>query len=325
MGKTSIEWTDHSWPIVNGCRRISPGCESCYAERLISTRLSKQPKYAGLAVYGDHGPRWTGESRLWVPHLDMPLKLRKPSRIFVADMGDLFYEKVTNEEIAAVFGVMAAAPRHTFQVLTKRPERMAEWFLWIAEHARQNALAAPDDPWWPVRDCLGYAGRILGREPQGGASQNWPLRNVWIGVSVENQEYADARIPVLLEIPAAVRFLSIEPQLGPVDLTRLTIVKPRPPNGPGVYLNALTGHVAGPDEVLPAHVDWVIVGGESGPAARPFDLEWAYGIAAQCKVAGVPIFYKQGGAGHACEHSRKGGCLACMPTDLALAAREFPR
>ena len=134
MGKTSIEWTDHSWPIINGCRRISPGCGGargvggCYAERLISTRLSKTKKYGGLARFGKNGPQWTGATRLWLPDLDMPIRLRKPSRIFVADMGDLFYEAVTNEEIAAVFGVMAAASHHTFQVLTKRATRMREWF-----------------------------------------------------------------------------------------------------------------------------------------------------------------------------------------------------
>src|SRR5579859_4094064 len=115
MGKnTGIEWTDHSWPVVNGCRRVSPGCGGasgiggCYAERLISTRLRHMPKYRGLAVFGQHGPRWTGESRLWLPDLDMPLRVRTPARFFVANMGDLFFEAVTNEEIAAVYGVMTA-------------------------------------------------------------------------------------------------------------------------------------------------------------------------------------------------------------------------
>ena len=159
MGKTSIEWTDVSWPVINGCRRVSRGCENCYAERLAATRLAHLPKYQGLAVIkrgppkvlrrdfadgsvglrqvdGKARPQWTGEARLWAKDLDMPLRLRKPSRIFVCDMGDLFYEEVPDEQIAAVFGVMAACPQHTFQVLTKRPERMREWFRWVEATSR---------------------------------------------------------------------------------------------------------------------------------------------------------------------------------------------
>lgn len=144
MGKTSIEWCDYSWPIANGCRRVSPGCGGasgvggCYAERLISTRLSKTPKYQGLAVFGEHGPRWTGDARFWMKSLTDPVLLRAPSRIFVADMGDLFFEKVTNEEIALVYAVASHEMRHTFQILTKRPERAAEWYEWLTGEAYKN-------------------------------------------------------------------------------------------------------------------------------------------------------------------------------------------
>jgi protein gp37 len=306
MGKTTIEWCrnddgslGHSWPIVNGCRRVSPGCGGargvggCYAERLISTRLRKTKKYGGLATFTAHGPQWTGESRLWLPDLTMPLKLRKPSRIFVADMGDLFYEEVDVDEIAAVFGVMAAAPRHTFQVLTKRSTRMREvmlspafraqvaMFKRLAESRRIEAYFGlpPEDTGAP--DYL-----VVSEE---GAAVPWPLPNVHLGVSVEDQKRADERIPDLCAIPAAIRFLSCEPLLERVDI--------------GAFLWE-SGHLDRDTmEWVPGgflrHArarSWVIVGGESGPGSRPFDLQWARRILADCAKAGTPAFFKQAGA-----------------------------
>lgn len=235
MNKTSIAWTDYSWPVVNGCRRISPGCEHCYAERLAATRLCKTPKYKGLSVFGEHGPRWTGETRLWEHDLDGPLKLRTPSKIFVADMGDLFYEGVSDETIATVFGVMRRCSQHTFQVLTKRPER-ARAFDWS------------------------------GCPP-----------NIWIGVSAEDQQRADERIPILLSIPAAVRFVSYEPALEAVSFAPWLF---RPYDDP---------------RRLRIGLDWVICGGESGPDARPFDLAWARTVRDDCNTVGVPFFMKQFG------------------------------
>lgn len=231
MGKnTSIEWCDHSWPVLNGCRRKSAGCVNCYAERLTATRLRHLPKYAGLAVYTAGGPRWTGASRLWKSDLAMPFRIRKPSRIFVADMGDLFFEENSFEDIAAVFGVMAACSQHTFQVLTKRPERAAEWSRWLeteavdegsgrfvyrAEACRREALehfpAVLDGSTPPAlrerRTLMGY-------------DQRWPLPNVHLGVSVESQPTADERIPLLRKLPAALRFVSAEPLLASVDLSQ---------------------------------------------------------------------------------------------------------
>lgn len=287
MGVTSIEWTDVSWPVVNGCRRKSPGCENCYAERLAATRLSKTAKYRGLAIYGQNGPRWAGESRLWVKDLDMPLRLKKPSRIFVADMGDLFYERVTNEEIAAVFGVMAASPRHTFQVLTKRPERMLEWFKWV-NRTRSSMTSADfctaaavnrgvkvpmvsDACWW---ERCGV----------------WPLPNVHIGVSVEDQKRADERIPLLLQTPAALRFLSVEPLLEAVRIRGLIMSSPRPGececgHGHGFTRCPNTGGVAraidprrspscpGFRRAVGEGIHWCIVGGESGPGSRPCHVD----------------------------------------------------
>ena len=304
MGKTSIEWTDHSWPVVNGCRRTSPGCENCYAERLSATRLSQTPKYKGLAVMKapppkvlrrerrdgsvqlvklqpPGRPRWTGESRLWVPHLDMPLRLKKPSRIFVADMGDLFYEKVTNEEIAAVFGVMVSCPQHTFQILTKRAARMRDWFEWVRE---KRGGRGGGFPLGIALDLSAVAGKEVLRWPRAGIMDEelrWPLPNVWLGVSVEDQQRADERIPILLDTPAAIRFVSAEPLLGPVDLRR-RIVENR-----AAGTNSLE---------MVSGIDWIIVGGESGPGARPFDLAWAAALVDQCAAAGAACFVKQLGS-----------------------------
>lgn len=308
MGVTSIEWTDLSWAVVNGCRRKSAGCEACYAERLAATRLRHMPQYKGLAVYGKNGPRWTGETRLWTPYLTMPLRRRKPSRIFVADMGDLFYEGVTDIDVAAVWGVMAACPQHTFQILTKRPERMLSWlteYMPALAMDERGIASAPCEHETVLRaafDALGGdegEGRRLAsawdrmraaqRTRESGAP--WPLPNVWLGTSVEDQKTANDRIPSLLQTPAAVRFVSYEPALGPVDFTRISRsnvgrnalrVEPR-------LWNGLTPR---PEQYL----DWIIVGGEAGPGARPFDLAWARSTVKQCREAGARAFVKQLGA-----------------------------
>jgi len=311
-----IEWCDDTWPVLNGCRRVSEGCRHCYAEQLVATRLRQTPKYKGLAVYTDGGPRWTGESRLWLPHLDEPLRIRKPKRIFVCNMGDLFFEGNSNEDIAAVFGVMAASSQHVFQVLTKRPQRAAEWF---------EGFAAAGGASQPVRAALAARARGITDERVNGCIDGqfapWPLRNVWLGVSVENQETADERIPALLRLPAALRFISAEPLLSPIDLTTISersastanIVFTRDALRPNAF--------AAIDYAQGNRLDWVIVGGESGHDARPFDLAWARSLGEQCAAAGVAYFFKQGGKSLACEHDRKGGCLECLPQ---LSARQFP-
>lgn len=284
MNLTNIGWCDCSWPIVNGCRRISPGCERCYAERLIATRLKWLQKYVGLADMGVVGtPHWTGETRLWEPDLLAPLKRKKPARVFVADMGDLFYDGVDNAKIAAVFGVMAAAHWHTFQVLTKRPERFERWMSWL----RAGVLPIAAE----LRTCTLAAAQIL-RESFGpyvgpGARGEiaWPLPNVWLGVSVESRDYLH-RIDTLRETPAALRFLSLEPlleDLGPINL---------------------------------AGIGWVIVGGESGPSHRECDPIWIENIVAQCRCAGVPVFVKQAAG-------RRPGMQGNM-ADWVWSLKEFP-
>lgn len=328
---TSIGWTDATWPVINGCRRCSPGCENCYAERLIATRLSKTPKYQGLAVYKESGPRWTGESRLWAPHLDWPLRWRKPRKIFVADMGDLFFESVTNEEIAAVFGVMAACPQHQFQVLTKRPERMREWYKWVERqraelvdgshlrsvHAVDGEIGAHLAAWETCRRaCAAATGRF-------GSQQRrfWPLHNVWIGVSVESQKYADERIPILLDTPAAIRFVSYEPALEAVDFSVYMPAWFCDACGHFMQGRGDAGAAVDEDEADPQcskcyslnvrheGLSWVIVGGESGPKARPFNVEWARTVVRQCADAEVPCFVKQ---------------LGSVPMDTTENARLWP-
>lgn len=242
---TGIEWTDATWNPVTGCEKVSPGCDHCYALTL-AERFRGAPGH-----YFEHG----FDVQLRPDKLDQPLRWRRPRRIFVNSMSDLFHKDIPDEYIARVFAVMAFAPQHTFQLLTKRHARMRsllsspgfEMLLWAAMVDLPAARAKPDVL------CVDF-------EPV-----DWPLPNVWLGVSVENQQWADTRIPALLATPAAVRFISAEPLLGPV---------------------------AFPAESL----DWVIVGGESGKGARPMHPGWARQIRYQCELVGTPFLFKQWGS-----------------------------
>ena len=317
---------------------MSPGCENCYAERMAARFADPGAPFDGFAWRGKNGPRWTGKLTLVADKLTDPLRWRKPCRIFVNSMSDLFHEALTDEEIAAVFGVMAACPHHTFQVLTKRAERMAQWFEWI----KRSARFCP-----PQALCQDHGGNHVGRNLRAKRLEDvppWPLRNVWIGVSAEDQQRADERIPHLLRCPAAVRFLSAEPLLGPVRLSDEWLRCP----GGAEYGHGFSRTVVHADGCCAnaARVDWTIVGGESGPGARLMDLAWARSIVAQCKSAAVPVFVKQLGAA-ACDarngiagaqlsipqeaaglvslrlRDRKGGDMSEWPEDLRI--REFPK
>lgn len=227
---SSIEWTDETWNPAVGCARRSPGCENCYAERLAARLVRMEAGRGRQSVYlpvvdAERG-RWNRKGAQVPDRLDWPLGKRKPLRIFVCSMSDLFFEEHPFEFIAAVFGVMAATPRHTFQVLTKRPRRMLEFFAWLGDRRaalKQCFLRAsthiPDDGAWK-------RWRDQGRHAYDGDFP-WPLTNVHLGVSIEDQQRADERIPVLLECPAAVRFLSCEPLLERVDLS--TWIRPLAP------------------------------------------------------------------------------------------------
>jgi protein gp37 len=327
---SKIEWTDATWPVVKGCDYVSPGCANCYAAGLIH-RHSKHPNpkislpLAGLTT--ERG-RWTGKVYLNEPHLEDPLKWQKGRMIFVPSHGDLFHADVPDEFIDRVFAVMASASQHTFQVLTKRVERMAAYMRRVSEHGAaakdryvtelrnyhmerlegyQEGFTLPSSPTAELRFIYDSACRQeasfqrnpkpLGHGFSGGEFhwRKWPLSNVWLGTSVENQATADERIPHLLKVPAAVRFLSVEPLLGPVDLSKWLAC-----NCPGDYPRADGGpHNRWCPMALDAYVPriaWVIVGGESGPNARPCRIEWIRSIVKQCKAAGVPCFVKQLGS-----------------------------
>jgi protein gp37 len=289
--ETKIEWTDATWNPIRGCSRVSPGCENCYAERTAARFSGEGLAYEGLATISKNGPRWTGEVRLIPEHVTDPIRWTRPRRIFVNSMSDLFHEKLTDGTIALIFAVMAMAPQHTFQVLTKRPKRMARWFDG-AEPLVAGEIKA-----------LALAGKLGERWKQGALPElpAWPLPNVWLGTTVEDQERANERIPHLLSTPAAVRFLSCEPLLGPVDLNRVDFTKAgwRAVNGfpEPTAESAFARWQNRPMRAkLRNGVDWVIVGGESGPGARPCAEEWITDVVKQCKAARVPVFVKQLGA-----------------------------
>lgn len=299
---TSIEWTDATWSPVTGCTKVSAGCKHCYAEG-VAERFWGERKFTDVRCHPER--------------LEAPLHWRKPRRVFVNSMSDLFHEDVQAEFIGRVFAVMALCPQHTFQILTKRPQRMADLFA--------DGIVGPVRGWaeqiaWErTRD----AGSNL---PANQFRLSWPLPNVWLGVSAEDQATADERIPLLLETPAAVRFLSCEPLLGPVDMRIAAF------NGAD-SIERMEG------------LHWVICGGESGPRARPCRVDWIRSIVEQCKAAGVACFVKQlGGLASAFDakrewfdgcnfhrggfarirlRSRKGSDPSEWPEDLCV--REFPR
>jgi protein gp37 len=283
--QSPIEWTDATWNPVRGCSKISAGCKNCYAERFAE-------RFRGVK---GHPFEQGFDVRLVPEALDLPLRWRKPRSVFVNSMSDLFHEDVPDELIAAVFGVMAAAPRHSFQVLTKRADRLPRWFAWLEEMAGRCKAVFSEDPLeWRRAHILRAAGLRQGVHHEASAgdmeARGWPLPNVWLGVSVEDQRAADERIPHLLATPAAVRFLSCEPLLGPVNLgDALTRVCCRRPD-----LAPATG-CDGPG-CMGTRIDWVIVGGESGPGARPCDVAWIRSLVAQCRAANVAAFVKQLGA-----------------------------
>lgn len=321
---SNIEWTDSTWNPVIGCTPVSPGCLNCYAATMANRmqHMPQVPEYhprseeleqgrayeinraiddslAAGRGEPDDNPReiriakirggravFTGDVRCLPDRLGEPLKWKKPRRVFVCSMSDLFHPSVPDEFIRLVFAVMSYCGQHTFQVLTKRPDRMAAWF---ADEANSLSacqaeycirFAAHDPAMTPtgksrVRDTRSINGTRKGL----GDGNYWPLPNVWLGTSVEDQKRADERIPHLLRCPAAVRFLSCEPLLGDVRLT--------PEFGPSPI---------GQSTVIHNRVNWIIVGGESGPGARPCEIGWIRSVVRQAKSAGVACFVKQLGA-----------------------------
>ena len=281
--KTKIEWTDATWNPVTGCTKVSPGCDHCYAETIAH-------RFAGTKAYPD-GFQVT----LRPERLDQPLRWRGSKRVFVNSMSDLFHDDVPDEYIGSVFEVMAKAPQHTFQILTKRPGRMRSLLKRWAAQGTAEDWAGPGTAVFRRADKV-WVGPI-----------RWPLPNVWLGVSAEDQRWADVRIPVLLDTPAVVRFVSAEPLLGALDLRRwLTppaMVCGWNPNASladeqamaAVIRAAVQKAARDRGDVEPAFLDWVIVGGESGYGARPMHPAWVRSLRDQCVHEGIAFHFKQWG------------------------------
>lgn len=263
---TEISWTDKTWNPLVGCSKKSAGCSSCYAiqqayrNEAIGKTMDNPGRlayYEGLTEKRGNRIEWTGKVSFVPEALDIPLKRKKPTKWFVNSMSDLFHESVPDAWIDKIFAVMALSSHHTYQVLTKRPERMRAYLS--KPHGAGNILTRVLRCAREIRSGLPLsASRGLASE------LGWPYQSIWLGVSVENQQVADERIPILLDTPATVRFLSCEPLLGPLDLSP--------------HLSRL---------------NWVIVGGESGSNARPCELAWIESIVEQCRDAGVACWVKQ--------------------------------
>lgn len=297
--ETGISWTESTWNPVIGCSRVSAGCQSCYAETMAARFSGEGEYYEGVAIKEPGKPgRWTGMVKMVGHKLDQPLRWKRPRRIFVNSMSDLFHDELTNEQIAAIFGVMGLAHWQGFQTLTKRPQRMLDWFAWLEAMAEKFKEIYPNDPVeWRRSEVLKRAARRAGvstrciRDPDAPSEFQWPLRNVHIGVTAEDQKAFDTRVPLLMEVPANVRWVSVEPMIGPV-VAGFHFGKPRP--------------------------DWIVIGAESGRGAREMDLEWARSLKDECHRHDVAVFMKQlsGPGGRAIKDP------ALFPDDLRV--QEFP-
>jgi len=307
-GKTNIEWTEQSWNPIVGCSIVSPGCTNCYAMKMAHRlqAMADKPRwtkkgvgtghYAGTTKVVNGNAVWTGKLALAPSHvLTAPLRRKKPTTYFVNSMGDLFHEDCPDEWILDALTIMAIARQHTFQVLTKRAERMRDFM------SNPDLLQEIMVNWWSFDDGMRGV-------------ESWPLPNVWLGVSTEDQRRADDRIPHLLATPTAVRFVSAEPLLGPINLTHIDL-----PGG-DEEIFPLGWPEGRDDEPCHPHLDWVIAGGESGPNARPMHPDWARSLRDQCEAARVPFFFKQWGEWGPYDRSRHDGATLATPfsTDMPL-------
>lgn len=271
--KTNISYVGSTWSPVSGCTKVSPECKNCYVERDWH-RLTHLPAYQNRAFtdVACHEDR-----------LDQPIRWKRPRRIFVCSMADLFHADVPDDFIDRVFAVMSLCPQHTFLVLSKQAARMQKY---LSDSRRASLVEAAAeriarDRGMPIPDSKTF---------------HWPLPNVWVGVTAGTQQSANERIPLLLETPAAVRWASVEPMLEPIRLTGLPGL---PSDDEDVHIDALKGEsVLGPrsEEGIPcARLDLVVCGGESGPKSRPMHPAWPKSLRDQCDEAGVPFFFKQWG------------------------------
>lgn len=324
---STIEWTDATWNFLVGCDKVSNGCKNCYAIRT-AWKMMHNPnakiatKFAGTAKKNEGGAlNWTGKLGIFEDVLELPLKQKKPTRYFVNSLSDLFHDDVPFELIAKAFTVMALCPQHTFQILTKRPQRMLEYFKQY-----ENGLSDKTEEMYEFMHLISWDAAGGGwPEHLKAAGWSWdvthgehdtdyqvmfehegPLPNVWLGTSVEDQESADKRIPLLLQCPAAVRFLSCEPLLGriqlPIDWLTLGIdICPECAGtmaiavGSGEEYEGMECQNCDSFTEKTGGIHWVIVGGESGKDGRPMHPQWARSLRDQCQGAGVAFFFKQWG------------------------------
>jgi protein gp37 len=346
LNRTNIAWTDFTWNPIVGCTKCSPGCDNCYA-LLKASQLARNPKlspwlqkrYDATVVTRDGKPEWSGYIALFPERLLAPLSRKKPAKIFVGSMGDLFHPSVPDEYIDQIFAVMAATPHLTYQILTKRPGRMLEYLTAPVQDGftnRQDCIAGmiPAGYVWDDRGSNRYNYIHVPGPRMTAAELNrrikwpgWPLPNVWIGASASNQAMVDKFVPILLRCPAAVRFVSYEPGLGPVDMEPWLPIPEDAMDGEGNPVGhcyqcdgggtveyqdhpELWGEDVMSEENHPVtcpgcagdgirvdcqgpFLDSVIAGGETGEGARPMDPQWARDLRDQCKAAGVAYFFKQ--------------------------------
>lgn len=364
---TGIEWTDATWNPVRGCSHASRGCFNCYAEAMAGRfagndrRTGKDLPYTGFVTLptsklqyarGSRGgttrvpipARWTGKVELVLDALGDPVSWQEPRRIFVASMSDVFHESLPDHAIDAICAVMAATPRHTYQVLTKRPERAAAWFRRVESEPGRFLADAMERVGFDSDDAMHAANWVNGwsryadqpddGNPLDGTQRRWPLPNVWLGTSIEDQVSAERRIPHLLGCPAAIRFVSVEPLLEPVDLKRW--MWPTHDSWPSRFKTPEQARAAGATvtrhrQALVAanrrFLDWVITGGESGSRARQCDVAWIRSIVRDCHAADVACFVKQLGTRQIIDGAEvisrdRGGDPSTWPEDLRV--RQFP-
>lgn len=257
----NIEWATKTWNPIIGCSKVSEGCDNCYAEKMACRLAGMQNKQIGTdyssvtSVNRDMKPKyWGGNSLYRYDQVTKPARWKKPQTIFVCSMGDLFHKSVKFEFISAVYDVMCDYSHHTYIILTKRPERMLQFYEWKKEYYGVK---------WQAKN------------------------NIWLGVSAENQNQANKRIPILMDIPALIKFVSIEPMLGDIDLTKIK-------EGVGLTFDYLNGYgfSLGEKYIDGPKLNWVICGGETGHNARPMHPNWVRLIRDQCKKANVPFFFK---------------------------------
>lgn len=286
--ETAISWAEATWNVLTGCTVLSPGCQRCYAMKLAGGRLKNHWSRLGLTVDTKTGPVWTGEVRFNEAWLDDPIRWRRPTVIFVCAHSDLFHDSVPDEVLDRIFAVMARRPDHLFLVLTKR---MARARRYIGD--TEFRVAATASRVWAQVPGEGMPKALAGHGAARGDAAPWPLRNVYLGTSIEDQAAAELRLPDLVETPAALHWVSAEPLLEPLDLAQWLFDPVKVEDMPGAVVNPGPG----PIFVKPSgKIGWLVAGGESQSGARWLPSQTARGLRDQCAAAGVPFHFKQWGA-----------------------------